>query len=256
MVQWNDLDFETGELRVQRQVSRVNGKLVASSPKTKASIRTIVLPPSVLNVLKAYKPKTNGSKWMFPSPVKTEDSPRDPHTVYKKMQLILERAGCKQIRFHDLRHTFVTMALEYGMDVKTLSSIIGHVSSATTLDIYSHITTEMEIKAAQLIDKGIGKADTNIREAAVPTPIKRERTMTAFKPKQGKIRKSGTGCIYQISDNLWEGSYSPRMPDGKRKKFNVYADTCEQCEEKLAEMISQVKAEIAEEKTKLKEGAD
>ena len=47
------------------------------------------------------------------------------------------------MRFHDLRHTFATMALEHGMDVKTLSATIGHVSSATTLDIYSHITDTM-----------------------------------------------------------------------------------------------------------------
>ena len=79
--------------------------------------------------------------------------------MYSKMQLVLERAECKRIRFHDLRHTFATMALEHGMDVKTLSTMIGHVSSATTLDIYSHITTEMQISAAQKIDKGIGKME-------------------------------------------------------------------------------------------------
>ncbi len=71
-----------------------------------------------------------------------------------------------------------------------------------------------------------------------------------------KIRKSGTGCLYQINDNLWEGSFFPRLLGGKRKEFNVYAETKEQCEIKLAEMIARVKAEIAEEKAKLKEGAD
>ena len=67
-------------------------------------------------------------------------------------------------------------------------------------------------------------------------------------PVPRKIRKSGTGCIYQINDNLWEGSFYPRLPGGKHKKFNVYAETREQCESKLAEMIEQKKAEIAEEK--------
>lgn len=69
-------------------------------------------------------------------------------------------------------------------------------------------------------------------------------------PVPRKIRKSGTGCIYQINDHLWEGSFYPRLPNGKRKKFNVYAETREQCEAKLAEMIAEKKAEIADEKAK------
>lgn len=79
---------------------------------------------------------------------------------------------------------------------------------------------------------------------------------SAYEPIPRKIRKSGTGCLYQINDNLWEGSFFPRLPGGKRKKFNVYAETKERCEIKLAEMIERVKAEIAEEKAKLKEGAE
>ena len=67
-----------------------------------------------------------------------------------------------------------------------------------------------------------------------------------------KIRKSGTGCLYKINDNLWEGSFFPRLPNGKRKKFNVYAETREQCEVKLAEMIAEKKAEIAEIKKQAK----
>ena len=251
-LQWKDLNFTTGELRVERQVGRVNGELVTSPPKTKSSIRTIVLPPSVLKMLKEYQPSTNGSKWIFPSPIKTDDSPRDPHTVYQKMQLVLKRAECKRIRFHDLRHTFATMALEYGMDIKTLSAMIGHVSSATTLDIYSHITTEMEIKAAQTIDRAIGKTDTTIKEDAVPTPKKRERTKIDFKPKQGKIRKSGTGGIYQLNDHLWEGRYTPTNAMGKRESHNVYAKTREECEEALNKMIIEVREQIQKEKEQLK----
>ena len=73
-----------------------------------------------------------------------------------------------------------------------------------------------------------------------------------FEPYKPKIRKSGTGCVYQINDTLWEGSFFPRLPDGKRKKFNVYAKTSEECEKLLAEMIEKKKAEIAEMKKKAK----
>ena len=84
---------------------------------------------------------------MFPAPVK-EDSPLDPAYIRTRLHLILEHAQCKQIRFHDLRHTFATIALGNGMDVKTLSAMPGHVSAATTLDIYTHITNPMRSEAA------------------------------------------------------------------------------------------------------------
>jgi len=92
--------------------------------------------------------------------------------------------------------------------------------------------------------------------AKPPVNATYEPTELHPEPVPRKIRKSGTGCLYQINDNLWEGSFFPRLPNGKRKKFNVYAETKEQCEIKLAEMIERVKAEITEEKAKLKEGAD
>ena len=189
-LQWDDLNVNTGELKIQRQVFRVKGKITSSSPKTKSSIRTVKLPKAVVNILLNYKDSTKGSQWMFPSPVKEEDVPRDPVSIYKKMQRVLERADCKKIRFHDLRHTFATMALESGMDVKTLSAMIGHVSSATTIDIYSHVTPEMKSKAACNIDKGFGKADTSVNEAEVPTPEKRKYKKPEFKPQNGKIRKN------------------------------------------------------------------
>lgn len=140
-----------------------------SQPKTKASNRSVVLPAPVLAVLKNYK-KSVHFQWIFPSPVK-EDSPQAPAAVRKKLSEILKRAECKHIRFHHLRHTFATASLEHGMDVKTLSTIIGHVSSSITLNIYAHVIDEMQRTAAAKIDQGIGeqppKAETeNERPAA------------------------------------------------------------------------------------------
>ena len=106
-IRWDDLDFETGVLSVSRQVYGVRGKLEFSQPKTKNSIRKIVLPPAVVEILREYK-KTVHSRWMFPSPVK-DDMPIAPNAVLKRLHRVLEHAGCKHIRFHDLRHTYATI---------------------------------------------------------------------------------------------------------------------------------------------------
>ena len=246
-LQWDDLNFSTGALRVERQVHRVRGELVVSQPKTKASNRSVVLPAPVLSVLETYK-SSSTSRWMFPSPVK-EDSPMDPAAVRKRLSTVLERAECNHIRFHDLRHTFATASLEHGMDVKTLSTIIGHVSSTTTLNIYAHVTDEMQRTAAAKIDQGIGKKAPKTEAEAAP----RKPAPSTFQPHKGKRRKPGTGCISQINDHLWEGRYSPIWPDGKKHARNVYAKTREECEGLLADLIQQMNAEITGEKERLKQ---
>ena len=245
-LQWDDLDFQTGELYIQRQVQRIRGELTVTQPKTRSSSRSIILPTPILDILKSCRQHT-GSRWMFPSPRK-EDSPRDPAAVRKKLSTILDRAGCKHVRFHDLRHTFATNALEHGMDVKTLSAIIGHVSSATTLNVYAHVTDGMRQSAAAKIDCAIAKA-----EPGPDAAVKEKPARTTFQAVKGKYRKPGTGCVSQISDQLWEGRYSPKV-NGKRMARNVYAHSEEECEEKLAELIEEMKEELAALRTQAKTG--
>ena len=77
------------------------------------------------------------------------------------------------------------------MDIKTLSTIIGHVSSATTLNVYAHVTDDMQRQAAVKIDRGIGKVEPpaeSLQTAAA-------RTMTDFKPQRGKNRYWGSGYL-------------------------------------------------------------
>ncbi len=246
-LKWRDLNLETGELNIKRQLTTKG----ISVPKTKSSIRTVLLPPDMLDLLREMK-KTAKYDWIFPSPVK-EGEPRNPTAITKRFRIMLERAHCKHVRFHDLRHTFATMALENGMDVKTLSAMIGHVSSETTLNIYSHVTDTMRAQAAVKIDREIGGTDAPMPEAKdEPRQPQTSEIEENFEPYTPKVRKSGTGCVYQINDHLWEGSYFPRLPDGSRKKFNVYAKTREECEAELAKMIEQKKKEIAALKKKAK----
>ena len=96
-LQWEDLNFKTGVLSISRQVYDVKGELQFTTPKTKASIRKLILPPAVVAVLREYRERVD-SRWMFPSPVK-EDVPMTPCAVRKRLQLILEHAQCKHVRF-------------------------------------------------------------------------------------------------------------------------------------------------------------
>lgn len=145
-LQWKDVNFATGELHIKRQVVKKGAQTQITKPKTKSSIRTILLPSDMLEILAEHK-KTATCEWVFPSPVK-EGEPRNPDSIYGKFQKILKRAGCKKIRFHDLRHTFATMALENGMDIKTLSAMIGHISAETTVNVRNPHTNQMQVKAA------------------------------------------------------------------------------------------------------------
>ena len=128
----------------------------------------------------------------------------------------------------------------------------------TTLNIYSHITDTMQQQAAVRIDREIGGTNAEMPE---PGPTKAsEPTLTKatpekeFEPYKGKIRKSGTGCVTMINDHLYEGRFTPRV-NGKRISKNVYAKTREECEEKLAVLIVEMKAEIKAEKERRKQAA-
>ncbi len=91
-----------------------NGEQIISEPKTKASIRTIILPPSLLQILSEYK-KTVDSEWVFPSPLDSAKT-RHPSAVRKRLQIMLERAGCPKVRFHDLRHPYVKYTTKNNCD--------------------------------------------------------------------------------------------------------------------------------------------
>ncbi|MCR5681502.1 MAG: site-specific integrase [Clostridiales bacterium] len=241
-LRWEDLDFTTRELRVQRQIHPANGECV---PKTAASVRTIILPASIMTILTEYR-KTTESRWMFPSPVK-EDAPRDPTACRKALSRILKRSGCQHVPFHAVRHTFAELCLEGGMDIKTLSATLGHESVSTTLNVYTHVNDSMREQAAAKIDRRVargGDYDGGQPETGTDaeTPAKPAEP-PAFAPYKGKIRRRGTGCVSRIGDNLWEGRYSPRNPNGTRACHTVYAKSEEECEAMLAEMIERVKTE-------------
>ena len=124
----------------------MNGIIQETAPKTHNAYRKILLSAEAVEILRAYKEQQERkSEYVFPSPT---GGIMEPDCARKMLKRVLERAGLDKLRFHDLRHTFATLALQNGVDVKTLSGILGHYRAGFTLDTYAHVTTQMQEDAA------------------------------------------------------------------------------------------------------------
>ena len=154
-LKWSDIDLEKGDLRVQRQIGRIDGKIIEMPLKTKNAYRTLPLSADAINVLMQQRRKTGNSEWVFPSPT---GGPMSPDSVLHMLHRVLKRAGLPKVRFHDLRHTFATLALQNGVDIKTVSGMLGHFSAGFTLDTYAHVTTDAQLKAAQTMGNILSRA--------------------------------------------------------------------------------------------------
>lgn len=149
-LKWTDLDWETGKLHIARSVSS-KGKI--GETKTSTGTRTILLPKSVLALLKERSKKPIAfCEWIFPD-FRDIGCCMRPNSAHCKLKVILDKAGLPNIRFHDLRHTFATHAIANGVDAKTLSGILGHTNASFTLDTYTHVTTDMQRSASVVIGK-------------------------------------------------------------------------------------------------------
>ena len=147
-LQWSDLDEANGTISVSKQyVKNPNGELALTRPKTETSVRKVSIPQGAVDLLVAEHNKHPDNPYMFPSPITGEMY--YPDSIVNLHKKILKDAGLPHIRFHDLRHTFATLALQNGVDVKTVSSMLGHYDAGFTLRTYTHATRQKQDKAAQ-----------------------------------------------------------------------------------------------------------
>lgn len=154
---WNDIDFDKKTMSINKSVfyTKINGKYetVIDTPKTKHSIRVIPLPKQILDKLKEIK-KSSTSKYVFTT---RDNKMVNVRTYQRTFERILKKLNINVKNFHALRHTFATRAIEMGMDVKTVSEILGHNSPVITLNRYSHslmsYKTEMMAKMGKMLDR-------------------------------------------------------------------------------------------------------
>ncbi len=136
-LQWSDIDFVKGILTVSKSCHDGQDGLIIDEPKTTNSRRLIPLPKQLLPILKGIKKKSSS-----PFVVSANGSSVSVRSYQRSFELLLKRLNIPHKRFHSLRHTFATRALECGMDVKTLSEILGHKNPTITLNRYAHSLME------------------------------------------------------------------------------------------------------------------
>ena len=136
-LQWSDIDFTKGILTVSKSCHDGKAGLIIDEPKTATSRRVIPLPKQLLPILKGIKKKSHS-----PFVVSANGKPVSVRSYQRSFELLLKKLNIPHKGFHSLRHTFATRALECGMDVKTLSEILGHKNPTVTLNRYAHSLME------------------------------------------------------------------------------------------------------------------
>ena len=136
-LQWSDIDLAKGILTVSKSCHDGKNGLIIDEPKTTTSRRMIPLPKQLLPILRSVKKRGNSS-----SVVSANGSAVSVRSYQRSFELLLKKLKIPHKGFHSLRHTFATRAIECGMDVKTLSEILGHKNPTVTLNRYAHSLME------------------------------------------------------------------------------------------------------------------
>ena len=163
---WDCIDFQHNTVHIYRQLRKTrgkNGKYVFTSLKNKQA-RTFSPPKNVMDMLKKVKIRQTeyrlkaGTSWLNTDDlVFTNDLGKHiaTFTLYKYFKEIVTKTGLPGMRFHDLRHGYATLALQNGVDVKTVSNNLGHSTTAFTMDKYGHVTETMMKDSADKMQRFI-----------------------------------------------------------------------------------------------------
>ena len=159
---WPDIDFTTHTVHVRRASQHITGQGVIEVPtKNKSSARSVTVPPFVTALLSEYRRwwleyrLSMGDLWngdkerLF---IKANGSPIFPGTINHWMRGFIERNKLPYVTPHDLRHTFASLQLAAGVDIRTLQARTGHAQASTLLNVYGHAIQSAQERAAQVME--------------------------------------------------------------------------------------------------------
>ena len=157
---WEDFNLDTGGLFVRNQLQRQTGHglVLKSTLKANAEPREIILDEETTTLMKAWRReqtqyRLQRGSWGDKDLVFTNSlgKPIEPRKALTRWKQLLRSAGIKERRLHDARHTFATVLLQSGIEVKVVSHYLGHSDVRTTQNIYQHVNTAILDKTAKVI---------------------------------------------------------------------------------------------------------
>lgn len=161
---WDNIDFSNDTITINKITVRDNSTVILKNPKTESSIRTISTPKEIMSMLKDYKKKQLEVK--LKKGIRNENNlifydknqkPIAQDVISKKFSRFLQENNLPHIRFHDLRHSHVTLLINSKVPIKVISERVGHSNINTTLNIYSHVLKEMDKEASDKISESLFK---------------------------------------------------------------------------------------------------
>ena len=174
-LRWKNIDLLGLELNVVESAYRLRKEFIIKEPKTLHSKRAVSLSPSLASLLLEYREDQELMRKQMGNPLTDEDfvfswpdgRPLDPDVVTKAFHRIAGKAGLKNIRLHDLRHTHATLMLKAGVHPKVVSERLGHANIGITLDTYSHVLPGLQEAAAEKFDRIFEEVNNENLKASV-----------------------------------------------------------------------------------------
>ena len=163
-LEWKDIDFETGLLRIVRSSQYIgNRKIITKEPKTKAGRREMILSKSALDMLREYRKWQNqkrlqvGEDWIDNDRLFTQWNgvPIYPDTISDRFANFIKKHDLPKVTLHSLRHSNATLLIAEGVDVRTVSQRLGHADVSTTLNIYTHALQSRDKEAAERLEQAL-----------------------------------------------------------------------------------------------------
>jgi integrase len=159
-LKWTDIDFSRQRLALDRGLVAIGYEIHETRGKTKTARRNIALGTTTMTVLAGWRAVQaaefaavgidNTEQWMFTN---GDGDVVHPHAIYQAFTRIVNNAGVRRIRFHDLRHTHGSLLIQAGVPVKVVSERLGHANIAFTMQTYQHLLPGMQENAANITEQ-------------------------------------------------------------------------------------------------------